>query len=375
MFIVNVPMIAITGGPCGGKSTWLAKIQQWLMQLGYRAIVLPETATELMSAGLGPAVIGNIAFQELLFRYSIYRENMYLSGARELQKSGPTVLICDRGVLDCFAYMGEDEYHAMLARFKVDHAQMRDRYQMVIHLVTAANGAEAFYTRANNSARSETAELARKLDLRTQAAWMDHRHYAIIDNSTDFDTKMRRAVAALARILHMPAPLEIERKFLIKNFDPSQLPPETVVVHIEQDYLTSNNAQIERRVRKWVAARGGKPNYYYAEKHETGKLGTRAEPERIITLAEYERYLKNERDPGATRIVKTRYLFPYSGKRFEADAYQEGGQDLQGDAVLEVELSAIDEPLELPPWMKLVEVTHDLRYRNASLAKASALRA
>jgi hypothetical protein len=36
----------------------------------------------------------------------------------------------------------------------------------VLHLVTAASGAEAFYTNANNTARRETADEARDLDSR-----------------------------------------------------------------------------------------------------------------------------------------------------------------------------------------------------------------
>ena len=40
------------------------------------------------------------------------------------------------------------------------------RYDLVLHLVTAASGAEAFYTNANNTARRETADEARGLDSR-----------------------------------------------------------------------------------------------------------------------------------------------------------------------------------------------------------------
>ena len=34
------------------------------------------------------------------------------------------------------------------------------RYDLVLHLVTAANGAEKYYTLENNAARSESVELA-----------------------------------------------------------------------------------------------------------------------------------------------------------------------------------------------------------------------
>ncbi len=50
-----------------------------------------------------------------------------------------------------------------------DSIQLRDaRYDQVVHMMTAASGAEQFYQLANNSARSEGIELARELD--TKAA-------------------------------------------------------------------------------------------------------------------------------------------------------------------------------------------------------------
>ena len=46
-----------------------------------------------------------------------------------------------------------------------DSIQLRDaRYDQVVHMTTAANGAEAFYQLDNNPARSEGLVLAREMD-------------------------------------------------------------------------------------------------------------------------------------------------------------------------------------------------------------------
>lgn len=59
--------------------------------------------------------------------------------------------------------------------------ELRDqRYDYVVHLVTAANGAEEFYTTANNNARSEGVELAIKLDSLCSNAWIGHPYYVCI---------------------------------------------------------------------------------------------------------------------------------------------------------------------------------------------------
>ena len=80
------------------------------------------------------------------------------------------------------------------------------RYDQVVHLVSAANGAEEHYTRlsrlgeksftilfrSNNKTRTEDIELAKTNDRLVGEAWVGHPYYELIDNSTDFETKMRR---------------------------------------------------------------------------------------------------------------------------------------------------------------------------------------
>ena len=96
---------------------------------------------------------------------------------------------------------------------------MREDYDAVFHLVTAAKGAQEFYTLANNQARTETAEQAAAMDDKLIAAWTGHPHLRIIDNSTDFEAKMKRLIAEIAAFLGEPEPYEIERKFLIEYPD------------------------------------------------------------------------------------------------------------------------------------------------------------
>lgn len=52
------------------------------------------------------------------------------------------------------------------------NSQSNRRYDAVIHMVTAAIGAERFYTTENNSVRTETPEQARELDIKVLNAWV-----------------------------------------------------------------------------------------------------------------------------------------------------------------------------------------------------------
>jgi hypothetical protein len=58
---------------------------------------------------------------------------------------------------------------------------LRDRrYEAVVHLVSAADGAEKFYSKENNEARYESVQEAVELDKRLINAWVGHPHFSII---------------------------------------------------------------------------------------------------------------------------------------------------------------------------------------------------
>lgn len=63
---------------------------------------------------------------------------------------------------------------------------MRDlRYDLVIHMSTAADGAEEHYTLGNNEARSEGIQFAKELDKKLQEAWINHPNFVQIYNKKD----------------------------------------------------------------------------------------------------------------------------------------------------------------------------------------------
>ena len=59
--------------------------------------------------------------------------------------------------------------------------------------VSAANGAEEFYSVEEHAARFEGIELARERDKRAMESWREHPYVDIVDNrkSSDFDGKVR----------------------------------------------------------------------------------------------------------------------------------------------------------------------------------------
>ena len=252
----------------------------------------------------------------------------------------------------------------MLSCMGTNEVLLRDSYDAVFHLVTAAKGAESFYTTSNNTARTETVEQAAALDDKLIAAWTGHPHLRVIDNSTDFEIKMKKLIAEIAHFLGEPEHLEIERKYLIDYPDIAWLEqnPNCQRVEIIQTYLRSDNGD-EVRVRQ----RGIEGNYIYFKtiKRRITDI-KRVEIEERLSQSDYIRLLMDA-DTTKRQIRKTRYCLMYQGQYFEIDVYP----FWKDKAIVEIEVSSEDHAkIVFPPELKVIkEVSGDSTYSNRFLAE------
>lgn len=359
----EITRIVITGGPCAGKTTGMSWIQNAFGSRGYRVLFVPETATELIGGGVSPRTCGsNLDYQMCQMRLQLEKEKVFLRAA-ETMKDEKILIVCDRGTMDNRAYMSEVEFQAMLKAMDLDTVTLRDGYDGVFHLVTAARGAEEFYTLSNNKARSETPEQARELDDKLIAAWTGHPHLRVIGNDRDFDGKMKKLVAEIAALLGEPEPLEIERKYLIRYPDIRWLEslPNCRRVDIIQTYLLAPEGE-EIRVRQ--RGEQGSYTYYQTTKRRISEV-KRVELERRLTQREYLTLLM-ETDPALRPIRKTRYCLTWENQYFEIDLYP----FWKNQAILEIELSDENGEIRFPKELKVIrEVTGDRAYLNRTLAE------
>jgi len=136
-------------------------------------------------------------------KLQLEKEKVFEQAARTMD-SDKILIVCDRGTLDNKAYMTEADFSLVLNELGLNEVELRDGYDAVFHLVTAAKGAEKFYTTANNTARTETVDEAVALDDELIAAWTGHSHLRIIDNSLGFEEKMKHLIAEIANFLGEP---------------------------------------------------------------------------------------------------------------------------------------------------------------------------
>lgn len=363
----DIRVIAITGGPCSGKTTGLAKLVTMLSDRGYKVLVSPESATKLIKGGIHPWELSPEIFQKQVLTDILMQEERFLEAAETYRDLGrKVVILCDRGAMDGQAYVPPGKFEKIVKDLGLTFSNICEhRYHAVIHLRTAALGAEQFYTLENNAARKETAKEAGELDQLTLEAWQRHHHPRVIDNSTDFDQKIDRLLAEVCAVLGDPEPIEREQKFLIEPLDPAAIPVHTTESSIVQDYLRAHDPEIVERLR--ARSDNESTSYFHTSKKIIGS-GESMEIERLISKREYEDLIK-QKDPALETIRKRRITFFHESQFIEIDLF-DGPAHIKGLALMEIEQTDLQVTPTLPSFVRVVKnVTGDEKYLNKSLAR------
>ncbi len=360
----QITKIVITGGPCAGKTTAMSWIQNAFTQKGYMVLFVDETATELIGGGAPWKYTKcNRDYQFRLTQLMLAKELAFTEIAKTFDAE-KVLIVCDRGALDNRAYMSDEEFDYVLKSLNTNEVALRDHYDAVFHLVTAAKGAEQFYTLANNAARYETVEEARAVDDALIASWTGHPHLRVIDNRVDFDEKMLNLIKEISAFLGEPRPLETRRKFLIEYPDVRELEkrPNCETVEILQAYLKSDIPGEVIRIRQ----RGRFGNYIYFKTRKRQIEGMkRIELEERLTQDEYLELLM-QADPDYRPIRKQRYCLSENGLYYNIDVFPQWNDK----ALMEIELYSEDQQVVFPEGIRIIkEVTADPEYTNPYIAR------
>ncbi len=317
--------IAITGGPCGGKSTLMQKAKKELEARGFAVFILSELATMIHTWGIKLPLFNTQPAYQILLQHSVlagqYKNEEILArliiAQMEILQTKKAVVLCDRGMVDGRAYTGGNIFDWILADEGLNLGALHHLYDGVIHLITAADGAERFFSCDNNDARSEDITGSRQLDKNIQEAWTGHEYLHIIPNRIEstaisFDEKIQRAIQAICSIVGEPQPIENEKKFqILKPVSINTLPVSRIVTtKIEQMYLHRLDKNIERRIRVEVPVTLDHSNimYYYTEKTKIPNSDARIEENHPISEMDYLR-LAHDRDLDSVPIFKNRNYF------------------------------------------------------------------
>lgn len=352
--------IAITGGPCAGKTTAMQKIVQEFTEKGYKVFVVSEAATELINGGIRPFgdnALEMYEFQRCVMDTQLSKEKIFERIANNTKQD--TIILCDRGIFDNRAYVSDKEFKELLKERSLNEMEISSSYDMVIHLVTAAKGAKEHYTTANNSARTETVEEAIETDNKTLDAWVGHKRIEIIGNEGSFDDKIHNVVKTIYELLGRPHPIQRQHKFLVDKIDLEKLKGRKLVkLELEQfftDYSETENTMVRKTTKD------GESSYSKTIKKDTDIPSERTTISRRITDREYNELLATSAD---TPIRKCRYCFAYNNQYYKLDVFEKP----EGLVILETELTNENKKVEIPDFLTVKkDITDDYDYRNVNL--------
>ena len=361
----NVKRIVLTGGPCAGKTTALVRIVDHFSNLGFKVFTVPEVPTMYTQGGWSYLTPNHDLYYQgelAILETQLALEDSFMRLAETCQK--PAFVVCDRGTMDISAYISPEMWHELCQHCGTEPNQLRNRYDAVLHLVSAADGAEQYYTLATNASRYEQADeeglqLARDLDKKVNRAWTGHPHLRVINNHDDFEAKMNRVLSEISNVLGIPQPIEDERTYIVEVT--GEL-PECIESEIAQTYLVSDpDCIIRLRRRSW---QGGEVVNIHKTRKQISPTEV-LETERQVSNALYESLLQ-QADPYRTTIRKTRRSFIWKGQYFELDQFHAPLSDL---IILAVKGVTPQESVHFPPFLRIVkDIGGNQQYYNYNLA-------
>ena len=359
-FMKEILNIVVTGGPCGGKTTALDELTKLLRGYGYTVYLVSEVATELINDGMKPFGDHKIPlfdFQSLIFDSQYNKETIRQMAALKCPNEKVAILY-DRGILDNRAYITHDEFAKIIKKRNISEADIIKRYDLVIHLVTAAIGKDEYYTTLNNAARTETKEEAREMDKKTMEAWQDHPNLKIVSNDTLFDEKIEKVKNIIRAYIGENEVIDHER-YLIKleDIDFEKFPGNAIKEEIEEfvyQYDDVYDIVFQKSTIKDAS-------YYTCLKNKYQSDGSKIT---ICKQISEDIYLENLSMVKGILLKKTRYNFIDDGERYRMDLYNLDGNKF---IILERDVTNISKK-NVPSFVKdCLDITNERDYNDDSL--------
>ncbi len=348
-----VKRIVLTGGPCAGKSSSLDLIQDYLINKGYVVYTVQESATELINSGIKPFGYNKLdlyKFQEVILKYQLDKEQLVEYVAKNFNIDKDIVIIYDRAIIDNKAYIGQSDFDKLLDKYNLNEIDILDKYDLVIHLETAAK--KNVYTKDNNKARSENELEAIDLDNKTYDAWKLHKNLVRVRCFDKFEDKQRKILEICSN--NFSKNIKKQFKYILDEkkciFD--NLLDTSNCVDITQYYLEFED-EYEHRVR--VVEYKDSVKYFYTVQLKKDNGISYIVYDNLIDENIYNMLISTK--PIKNTVSKIRYYFTYNEIQFHLDIFEDGKMILESN----------DDNFKQSSFNIIKDVTADENYLNKNI--------
>lgn len=191
----NRKIIAITGGPCGGKTILIDELCKNPL---YKNIIisLPEALFYVLQTKTSP--------KEKLFQRIMVEVQTAMENAIDKCFDPEKIIMCHRGTLDPLSYWlyhswDVNDFFSFTQTGFMEHI---NRYYAVIHLQTAAVNAVNDYRFIPDAHRHENPVQAEQLDTLSTSVWKEHPNYYFIESNAKWEIKRNAFFKLINNILH-----------------------------------------------------------------------------------------------------------------------------------------------------------------------------
>ena len=187
-------VIALTGGPGGGKSTLLRHLREHPF-LARQVVVMEEAIHLVRFVRLSHTTP---AFQCALVAIQAGTEDFL---RQDRQGTDTCAIVSHRGTLDPCAFWqsfgnSRESFFEMTGTTLEDHYR---RYDLVIHMESAAVRVPEAYVRYPHAHRPEDIQQAAGLDHLLRELWSRHPSYVKIEGTVDVAAKLLKAIELVHR--------------------------------------------------------------------------------------------------------------------------------------------------------------------------------
>jgi hypothetical protein len=304
----NVTKICFTGGPSAGKTTAISSLSEYLRDLGHLVLCVPNAEKIILnSVGVEGLSKTNTTLKSKSSRINLAVNQMQIQlhleqNFNDIIVQNPNVadqelfLMIENGVLDNKPKFTDSEWERVMVAVGMKEAELYRQYDLVIHMVTAADGASSHFNQLNLT--EMTLQESIRVDENLRAAYMNHPGFYMVCNreGQNFSDKINIAKNfVLTKVLDYPSATQFHCKWLLDNqgsnsdlFDKMVEKFGTNVVDIEDIILASSEGEC-KYVRKRID--NGMSTFLKGLRVYKG-IAKRVSTKRNITLTEYLNWKK-----------------------------------------------------------------------------------